>query len=129
MTSLLGLLAEYGVWPRVANAAAISSGIKVFAFTTSFFKFYTPNNLNIYIIFLHMQHLHDQLQWKIKACNVSSLSCSFSIEQPIKFLNFNVFTHILLVYCSLHLSFGLIKPLWECEYSSWIPFEHVVMKF
>uniref|UniRef100_A0A1J3H980 Uncharacterized protein n=2 Tax=Noccaea caerulescens TaxID=107243 RepID=A0A1J3H980_NOCCA len=42
MTSLLGLLAEYGVWPRVANAAAISSGIK---------------------------HLHDQLQWKIKACN------------------------------------------------------------
>ncbi|CAN6809372.1 unnamed protein product [Brassica oleracea] len=42
MTSLLGLLAEYGVWPRVANATAISTGIK---------------------------HLHDQLQWKIKACN------------------------------------------------------------
>ncbi|XP_019092068.1 PREDICTED: uncharacterized protein LOC104744449 isoform X4 [Camelina sativa] len=42
MTSLLGLLAEYGVWPRVANATAISSGIK---------------------------HLHDQLQWKTKACN------------------------------------------------------------
>ncbi|XP_023641736.1 uncharacterized protein LOC17893232 isoform X2 [Capsella rubella] len=41
MTSLLGLLAEYGVWPRVANATAISSGIK---------------------------HLHDQLQWKTKAC-------------------------------------------------------------
>ncbi|XP_048632199.1 uncharacterized protein LOC106438961 isoform X3 [Brassica napus] len=42
MTSLLGLLAEYGVWPRVANATAISTGIK---------------------------HLHDQLQWKIKTCN------------------------------------------------------------
>ncbi|XP_010511964.1 PREDICTED: uncharacterized protein LOC104787842 isoform X4 [Camelina sativa] len=42
MTSLLGLLAEYGVWPRVANATAISSGIK---------------------------HLHDQLQWKTKACS------------------------------------------------------------
>ncbi|XP_015895448.3 uncharacterized protein LOC107429267 isoform X4 [Ziziphus jujuba] len=39
MSSLLGLLAEYGIWPRVMNAAAISSSIK---------------------------HLYDQLQWKIK---------------------------------------------------------------
>lgn len=38
MTSLLGLLAEYGVWPRVANATAISTGIKVVSFTTSFFR-------------------------------------------------------------------------------------------
>jgi hypothetical protein len=68
MTSLLGLLAEYGVWPRVANATAISSGIK---------------------------HLHDQLQWKTKACNVSSLSCSFPIEQPLEILNFSVYTHFL----------------------------------
>jgi len=27
------------------------------------------------------------------------------------------------------MSFGLIRPLLECEYSSWIPFEHVVTKF
>ncbi|CAL9219444.1 unnamed protein product [Arabidopsis halleri] len=56
MTSLLGLLAEYGVWPRVANATAISSGIK---------------------------HLHDQLQWKTKACNDRIRELSSIVEnQP-----------------------------------------------
>ncbi|KAG7575857.1 hypothetical protein ISN45_Aa03g003090 [Arabidopsis thaliana x Arabidopsis arenosa] len=56
MTSLLGLLAEYGVWPRVANATAISSGIK---------------------------HLHDQLQWKAKACNDRIRELSSIVEnQP-----------------------------------------------
>ncbi|CAI9103358.1 OLC1v1001822C1 [Oldenlandia corymbosa var. corymbosa] len=39
MSSLLGLLAEYGVWPRVTNASALTNSIK---------------------------HLHDQLQMKIK---------------------------------------------------------------
>ncbi|CAN8269708.1 unnamed protein product [Cochlearia groenlandica] len=53
VTSLLGLLAEYGVWPRVANATAISSGIK---------------------------HLHDQLQWKIKACNDRIRELSLVVE-------------------------------------------------
>ncbi|KAJ7969338.1 Tripartite motif-containing 29 [Quillaja saponaria] len=39
MSSMLGLLAEYGIWPRVVNASVISNNIK---------------------------HLHDQLQWKIR---------------------------------------------------------------
>ncbi|XVF30616.1 hypothetical protein REPUB_Repub16aG0073800 [Reevesia pubescens] len=39
MSSLLGLLAEYGLWPHVVNASAITSNVK---------------------------HLHDQLQWKIR---------------------------------------------------------------
>ncbi|CAH2055197.1 unnamed protein product [Thlaspi arvense] len=62
MTSLLGLLAEYGVWPRVANATAISSGIK---------------------------HLHDQLQWKIKACNdrVRELSSVVETQSGTDFIS------------------------------------------
>ncbi|KAL5549667.1 hypothetical protein UlMin_004898 [Ulmus minor] len=39
MSSILGLLAEYSIWPRVVNASALSSSVK---------------------------HLHDQLQWKIR---------------------------------------------------------------
>ncbi|GAV90476.1 LOW QUALITY PROTEIN: hypothetical protein CFOL_v3_33885, partial [Cephalotus follicularis] len=39
LSSLLGLLAEYRLWPRVTNASAISNSVK---------------------------HLHDQLQWKIR---------------------------------------------------------------
>ncbi|KAL3537178.1 hypothetical protein ACH5RR_000544 [Cinchona calisaya] len=39
MSSMLGLLAEYGIWPRVTNAFALTNSIK---------------------------HLHDQLQLKIK---------------------------------------------------------------
>ncbi|KAK0599333.1 hypothetical protein LWI29_004340 [Acer saccharum] len=39
MSSMLGLLAEYGLWPDVTNASAISNSVK---------------------------HLHDQLQWKIR---------------------------------------------------------------
>lgn len=39
MSSMLGLLAEYGIWPRVLNAAVISDNLK---------------------------RLHDQLQWKIR---------------------------------------------------------------
>ncbi|KAJ4721440.1 Microtubule-associated protein [Melia azedarach] len=39
MSSMLGLLAEYGLWPRVTNASAVSNTVK---------------------------HLHDQLQWKIR---------------------------------------------------------------
>ncbi|KAF4353530.1 hypothetical protein F8388_013822 [Cannabis sativa] len=38
-SSMLGLLAEYGIWPRVINASAISNNLK---------------------------YLHDQLQWKIR---------------------------------------------------------------
>ncbi|XP_062099306.1 uncharacterized protein LOC133805198 isoform X2 [Humulus lupulus] len=38
-SSMLGLLAEYGIWPRVVNASAISNNLK---------------------------YLHDQLQWKIR---------------------------------------------------------------
>ncbi|MED6107717.1 hypothetical protein PIB30_118336 [Stylosanthes scabra] len=40
MSSMLGLLAEYGLWPRVMNAAAISNSIR---------------------------NLHDQLQWRIRS--------------------------------------------------------------
>ncbi|TKY68775.1 hypothetical protein E2542_SST05035 [Spatholobus suberectus] len=40
MSSMLGLLAEYGLWPRVMNASSISSSVK---------------------------HLHDQLQWRIRS--------------------------------------------------------------
>ncbi|KAK7386231.1 hypothetical protein VNO78_26297 [Psophocarpus tetragonolobus] len=40
MSTMLGLLAEYGLWPRVMNASSISSCVK---------------------------HLHDQLQWKIRS--------------------------------------------------------------
>ncbi|XP_057451175.1 uncharacterized protein LOC130743079 isoform X2 [Lotus japonicus] len=39
MSSMLGLLAEYGLWPRVMNASSISNYVK---------------------------HLHDQLQWRIR---------------------------------------------------------------
>ncbi|KAI9092955.1 hypothetical protein K1719_027478 [Acacia pycnantha] len=39
MSSMLGLLAEYSLWPRVMNASSISNSIK---------------------------HLHDQLQWRIR---------------------------------------------------------------
>ncbi|XP_004307300.1 PREDICTED: uncharacterized protein LOC101293522 [Fragaria vesca subsp. vesca] len=39
MSSMLGLLAEYGIWPHVVNASAISNSLK---------------------------HLHDELQWKIR---------------------------------------------------------------
>ncbi|XP_024190322.1 uncharacterized protein LOC112194296 isoform X2 [Rosa chinensis] len=39
MSSMLGLLAEYGIWPHVINASAISNSLK---------------------------HLHDELQWKIR---------------------------------------------------------------
>ncbi|OMP05813.1 hypothetical protein COLO4_08535 [Corchorus olitorius] len=39
MSSLLGLLAEYGIFPHVVNASTITSSVK---------------------------HLHDQLQWKIR---------------------------------------------------------------
>ncbi|PPR91231.1 hypothetical protein GOBAR_AA29455 [Gossypium barbadense] len=39
MSSLLGLLAEHGLWPHVVNASAITSSVK---------------------------HLHDQLEWKIR---------------------------------------------------------------
>ncbi|KAK4270530.1 hypothetical protein QN277_023556 [Acacia crassicarpa] len=40
MSSMLGLLAEYSLWPRVMNASSISNSIK---------------------------HLHDQLQWRIRS--------------------------------------------------------------
>lgn len=40
MSSMLGLLAEYGLWPRVMNASSISNCVK---------------------------HLHDQLQWRIRS--------------------------------------------------------------
>ncbi|KAK7287278.1 hypothetical protein RIF29_00481 [Crotalaria pallida] len=40
MSSMVGLLAEYGLWPRVMNASAISNSVK---------------------------HLHDQLQWRIRS--------------------------------------------------------------
>ncbi|XP_047169490.1 uncharacterized protein LOC124838029 isoform X1 [Vigna umbellata] len=40
MSSMLGLLAEYSLWPRVMNASSISSCVK---------------------------HLHDQLQWRIRS--------------------------------------------------------------
>ncbi|XP_010549743.1 PREDICTED: uncharacterized protein LOC104820824 isoform X2 [Tarenaya hassleriana] len=61
MTSMLGLLAEYGVWPRVANATAISNSIK---------------------------HLHDQLQWKIKASNdrIRELTSLAEIHPETEFL-------------------------------------------
>ncbi|XVE90349.1 hypothetical protein DITRI_Ditri20bG0070200 [Diplodiscus trichospermus] len=39
MTSMLGLLAEYGLWPHAVNASTITSSVK---------------------------HLHDQLQWNIR---------------------------------------------------------------
>ncbi|KAJ6763402.1 hypothetical protein OIU79_024032 [Salix purpurea] len=39
VSSLLGLLADYGIWPHVVNASAISNSVKL---------------------------LHDQLQWKIR---------------------------------------------------------------
>ncbi|XVF42760.1 hypothetical protein PTKIN_Ptkin01aG0390200 [Pterospermum kingtungense] len=39
MSSMLGLLAEYGLWPHVVNASAITGNVK---------------------------HVHDQLQWKIR---------------------------------------------------------------
>ncbi|XP_004510196.1 uncharacterized protein [Cicer arietinum] len=39
MSSMLGLLAEYGLWPRVMNASSVSNYVK---------------------------HLHDQLQWRIR---------------------------------------------------------------
>ncbi|XP_022748328.1 uncharacterized protein LOC111297966 isoform X2 [Durio zibethinus] len=39
ISSMLGLLAEYGLWPHVVNASAITNSVK---------------------------HLHDQLQWKIR---------------------------------------------------------------
>ncbi|CAL0324382.1 unnamed protein product [Lupinus luteus] len=40
MSSMIGLLAEYGLWPRVMNAAAISNSVK---------------------------NLHDQLQWRVRS--------------------------------------------------------------
>ncbi|KAK7350551.1 hypothetical protein VNO77_09293 [Canavalia gladiata] len=40
MSSMLGLLAEYGLWPRVMNASSVSNCVK---------------------------HLHDQLQWRIRS--------------------------------------------------------------
>ncbi|XP_044481673.1 uncharacterized protein LOC123208309 isoform X2 [Mangifera indica] len=40
MSSMLGLLAEYGYWPHVTTAASVSNTVK---------------------------HLHDQLQWKIRS--------------------------------------------------------------
>lgn len=40
MSSMLGLLTEYGLWPRVMNASSISNCVK---------------------------HLHDQLQWRIRS--------------------------------------------------------------
>ncbi|KAK7303600.1 hypothetical protein RJT34_14510 [Clitoria ternatea] len=40
MSSMLGLLSEYGLWPRVMNASSISNSVK---------------------------HLHDQLQWRIRS--------------------------------------------------------------
>lgn len=39
MSSMLGLLAEYGLWPRVMNASSVSNYVK---------------------------HLHDQIQWRIR---------------------------------------------------------------
>ncbi|XP_058743423.1 uncharacterized protein LOC131616177 [Vicia villosa] len=39
MSSMLGLLAEYGLWPRVMNASSVSNYVK---------------------------HLHDRLQWRIR---------------------------------------------------------------
>lgn len=49
MSSILGLLTEYGVWPRVTNASALTDSIK---------------------------HLHDQLQLKIKTAhdNIAELN-------------------------------------------------------
>ncbi|PPD85270.1 hypothetical protein GOBAR_DD17791 [Gossypium barbadense] len=44
MSSLLGLLAEHGLWPHVVNASAITSSVK---------------------------HLHDQLEWKIRTSHAS----------------------------------------------------------
>ncbi|XP_022718663.1 uncharacterized protein LOC111276943 isoform X5 [Durio zibethinus] len=44
MSSLLGLLAEYGLWPHAVNASTITSSVK---------------------------HLHDQLQWKIRTSHAS----------------------------------------------------------
>ncbi|OIW01062.1 hypothetical protein TanjilG_14245 [Lupinus angustifolius] len=40
MSSMVGLLAEYGLWPRVMNASAISNSVK---------------------------NLHDQLQWRVRS--------------------------------------------------------------
>ncbi|XVF42759.1 hypothetical protein PTKIN_Ptkin01aG0390100 [Pterospermum kingtungense] len=44
MSSMLGLLAEYGLWPHVVNASAITGNVK---------------------------HVHDQLQWKIRTSHAS----------------------------------------------------------
>lgn len=51
MSSLLGLLAEYGIWPRVMNAAAISSSIKVMLVLHTDNKFVTITFSRSYILF------------------------------------------------------------------------------
>ncbi|GAB2232384.1 hypothetical protein Drorol1_Dr00011416 [Drosera rotundifolia] len=63
MTSLLGLLAEYGVWPNVCNASSISTAVK---------------------------QLYDELQWKIRSLdgeNESSLSSHHEVEPHIEATN------------------------------------------
>ncbi|GAB2270758.1 hypothetical protein Dimus_005627 [Dionaea muscipula] len=59
MTSLLGLLAEYDVWPNISSASAICLAVK---------------------------HLHSELQWKIKTLdgeNESSPSSHQEVEQHL----------------------------------------------
>ncbi|KAJ6433942.1 hypothetical protein OIU84_017617 [Salix udensis] len=67
VSSLLGLLADYGIWPHVVNASAISNSVKL---------------------------LHDELQWKIKTSHdrireLSSVlgskngSSSHDIDNPV----------------------------------------------
>ncbi|KAF3447576.1 hypothetical protein FNV43_RR12763 [Rhamnella rubrinervis] len=53
MSSMLGLLGEYGIWPRVMNASAISSSIK---------------------------NLYDQLQWKIRTSHERILEITSLVE-------------------------------------------------
>ncbi|KAF7137891.1 hypothetical protein RHSIM_Rhsim07G0043400 [Rhododendron simsii] len=49
VSSMLGLLAEYGIWPRVINASTLSNNVK---------EAYRLLNL--------LQHLHDQLQLQLR---------------------------------------------------------------
>ncbi|KAF9670357.1 hypothetical protein SADUNF_Sadunf13G0059900 [Salix dunnii] len=77
VSSLLGLLAEYGIWPHVVNASAISNSVKL---------------------------LHDQLQWKIttshdKIRELSSVlvskngSSSHDMDNPVSGILTGQITH------------------------------------
>ncbi|KAB5529680.1 hypothetical protein DKX38_019761 [Salix brachista] len=91
VSSLLGLLADYGIWPHVVNASAISNSVKV---TNDMDYISVRSEHGSARQCMDFELLHDELQWKIRTSHdrireLSSVlgskngSSSHDIDNPV----------------------------------------------